>query len=146
QRRHLHGSTAVAGIVLRLSAPARPWAHALSRCLLAASLGQRHAVHSARSPPRARIRPASILGPAAQSAAAGPSRRGHAARPAAFVVERRFKGATPRRDRIAGYPADQWRHPRFSGVFDMIATSAERWIMRSALERRAEPSDPVRFV
>ena len=46
---HLHGLPPAAGTVLRLPAPARPRADALSGRLLAAGLGQRHAVHAARS-------------------------------------------------------------------------------------------------
>ena len=57
ERRDLHGPAAAAGAVLRFPAPARPRADALSRRLLAAGLGQRHAVRAARSVARARVRP-----------------------------------------------------------------------------------------
>ena len=62
---------------------ARPRPDALSGRLLAAGLGQRDAVHAARSLARSRIRSVQGRNPAAQSAPAGVSRRGDAARPAA---------------------------------------------------------------
>ena len=54
--RDLHGPAPAAGTVLRLPAPARPRPDALSGRLLAAGLGQRHAVHAARSLARAGVR------------------------------------------------------------------------------------------
>src|SRR5262249_56946013 len=79
QRRDLYGSAPLAGIVLRLPAPARPRSDPLSGCLLAASLGQRHAVQLARGLSWTRIRSVQGRDPAAQSAPAGVPRRSHVA-------------------------------------------------------------------
>ena len=56
RRRHLHGDAAAARAVLRLPARARARPDALSGRLLAAGLGERHAVHAARGLARAAIR------------------------------------------------------------------------------------------
>ncbi len=51
RRRDLHGPAAIAGTLLRFPAPAQPRADALSRRLLAAGLGERHAVLADRGVP-----------------------------------------------------------------------------------------------
>jgi hypothetical protein len=70
QSRHLHGFAPAAGTVLRLSTPAWSRADALSCRLLAAGVGERHAVRAARSFARARIRSARRRNSSAQSSAA----------------------------------------------------------------------------
>ena len=66
----LYGSKPPAGIVLRLSAAARSRPHALSGRLLAASMGQRDAVYTARGLTWSRVRSVQRRNPAAQSAPA----------------------------------------------------------------------------
>ena len=78
-----------AGTVLRLPAPPRPRADALSGRLLAAGLGQRHAVHAFGSLARPPIRSVQGRDPAVQSAPAGVPRRRDPARFAPRFLERR---------------------------------------------------------
>ena len=58
RRRDLHGSAAIAGTLLRLPAPAQPRADALPCRLLAAGLGERHAILVDRGGPRTGARSA----------------------------------------------------------------------------------------
>ena len=69
RRRHLHGDAPAAGIVLRLPARPRPRPDALPRRLLAAGLGQRHALHADRGLARPAVRSRRERNPPAQSAA-----------------------------------------------------------------------------
>ena len=95
RRRDLHGPAATAGTVLRLPAPAQPWPDALSRRLLAAGLGERHAVLADRGVPGTGIRSATPRDALAQSGAAAVPRRGDAAQSAARRFERRHQGPPP---------------------------------------------------
>src|SRR4029077_5334597 len=117
RRRELHGPPPAAGTVLRLPAPPRPGADALSGRLLAAGLGQRPAVHAAGSLPRPAIRSVQGRNPAVQSAAAGVPRRSDPARSPARVLERRSAGAAAERYGIAGSAPHQRRYPGFDRVF-----------------------------
>src|SRR6185312_12872701 len=65
--RDLHGLAAIAGAVLWLPAPARARSDALSGGLLAAGVGQRHAVQPARSLARSGVRSRTRRNPFAQS-------------------------------------------------------------------------------
>ena len=89
RRRDLYGPPPAAGTVLRLPAPPRPRADALSGRLLAAGLGQRHAVHAVGSLARPAIRSVQGRDPAMQSAPAGVPGRRDPARFAARFLERR---------------------------------------------------------
>ena len=86
RRRDLHGSARLAGTVLRLPAPARPRADALSGRLLAAGLGERHAVRAARACARPELDPGRNEVRSAQPDAAVVPRRGDAAQSAAWAV------------------------------------------------------------
>ena len=105
RRRYLYGPAAVAGIVLRLPAGETSGANAVSRCLRAAGLGKRDAVHPAGGSPRARIRRPSLRDKAAQSAPAGVPQRGRAARAAIGIFQRRSANTPPWRGRVDGGPA-----------------------------------------
>ena len=82
RRRHLHGPAAAARAVLRLPARAPARADALSRRLLAAGLGRRHAASAPAIVSRSRIRFRPQRNPVAQPSAAIVSRSGDAAQPA----------------------------------------------------------------
>ena len=86
---HLHGPATAAGAVLRF--PARPWSRAdpLSGRMLAASLGERHAIHADRGFARIAVRSGRERDPFAQSAPAGVPGLGRAPQSATAAIERR---------------------------------------------------------
>ena len=113
---------AAAGVVLRL--PARPRARpdALSGRLLAAGLGERHAVHADRGLARAAIRSRRQRNPPAQSAPAVVPRRGGAAQSAAQAVERRSQGAPSRQRGLGGNPRAARPDPGFGCLPPQLPT------------------------
>ena len=117
RRRDLHGPAPAARTVLRLPAPARPRADALSGRLLAAGLGERDAVHAARSLARPGVRSVSRRDPPAQSAPAAVPRRGDAAQPAARRARASISGSAAIRTRFARYRRGSAAKSRFPIVF-----------------------------
>ena len=111
RRRHLHGDAPVAGIVLRLPARPRPRPDALPRRLLAAGLGQRHALHADRGLARPAVRSRRERNPPAQSEPAVVPGRSGAAQPAPQGLERRPQGAPPRQRRLGRNSRAARRYP-----------------------------------